>query len=336
MIRQFVEYSRTEDFARGVFVNLCATGIELLVLSVMIPVIVYFVRRIRTRRIRFEVNFYLFQVFHKIARMFLDLASVSDPMPILTAELEKNPKFEIYSHFAYGNLENILFVLRKVQSDSETYVKEIESKSVEDFLRYAGVCDKCVEEIDRLTAMVGILPKVQEDLFEMRMLVYPLRDMMEGVAEVIRKSEKKPYRRQLHIDDVKNMTHALTIAMGEIFSKRRRLVDSMIRYRECREVLHSVLSVPYVLLRRVIMVWYCRVRGTPYRDSIAPSPVPDILREWRERQQWSPEQAAETLGIPIQEYKDYENGYRQPTMVMWEKFKPEIRKTTGITEPLIR
>ena len=104
LISEFGEYYHTSDYVRGVLVEITGTLIEVLLLSITVPIILYFVRRARTRPIRFMVDFYLFQIFNQVTRMFLRMASIGDLQLILLEEQRRNPNIEIFSHFVYGNL----------------------------------------------------------------------------------------------------------------------------------------------------------------------------------------------------------------------------------------
>jgi DNA-binding XRE family transcriptional regulator len=325
-LRDLIEFSRTEDFRHGVFENLFVSGLEVLLLTITIPLILYLSRRIRTRPIRFAVDFYLFQIFHKITRMFLDLASAKDTLPIPTVEEKWDPKMEVYSHFVYGNLENKLFVLKKVMADSNAYVKQIESRTLDDFLRYQTVCDRCLDEIDRLTAMLVALPRVQKELFSMRMLIYPLRDLMGEVANDIKVADKEPFRRRFHTYDVQRVTQQVRDIIALIFAKRRNLIDSMIRHKQWLSYARLLLSLPYVLVRRWIQIKVCRFLKKPYRDFISPSPVPEMIHDWRSKHGLTQEQAATLLDLSLNDYYDYEQGYRLPEeMAVIERIKQHVR-----------
>ena len=56
----------------------------------------------------------LLQVFHNLITLYLEMASVIDQLSILLEEQNRNPNFPIYSNYLYGNLENKLFILKKV------------------------------------------------------------------------------------------------------------------------------------------------------------------------------------------------------------------------------
>ena len=119
------------EYSHGLIVTLTGIAIELLLLLIAIPIIVHIIRRIRTRPIRANIDFYLFQFFHRITRMFLSMASMkgySDYESILRNEQKKNPNFEILSHRIYGNLENIIFVLRTIFANG-TFAPELKKKN---------------------------------------------------------------------------------------------------------------------------------------------------------------------------------------------------------------
>jgi len=315
IIKEFSQYYTTQDYLRGVLVEITGIAIEVLFLSIAIPIILSLVRYFRTRPIRLMADFYLFQIFHKITRMFLDMAAVTDIMPILLKEMEKDDNFRIFSHYIYGNLENILFVLKKTFSKTDTFCRELEKKSLDDFIRYQSIVCRCLDEIDRLATILVGLPKLQKELFSMRILVYPLRDIIEERLEDLRTREHQD--RKIHPYDVKRMADQITGQIKVAFLKRRKLIDSTMKYRTWFSNFLLIASLPYVLLRRFIALHICRLRKKPYRDFIYPSSAPDILRTWRTENGIGVDQAANIIGVSQKVYREYELGYKEPDKNAW-------------------
>jgi hypothetical protein len=321
LLSEYRGYYQSQDYMRGVLVEMTGTAIEIVILSITVPLIFYFVHRHRTRPIRFMIDFYLFQIFHKITRMFLDMASINDIIPILEKEMAKDPTFVIFSHRVYGNLDNILFVLKNIFSDDGKFRMEVDRKSLEDFARYRVITERCLEEIDRLTVMLIPIPRVQEGLFGMRIHIYKLRDMVEQVIEAISKSEDKIF----HLYRFEEHADRLTQIINIIFNKRRRLIDSTMKHRKWISTIWLLVSWPYMAVRPWVELRICQLKSKPYRDYRYQGSTAKILTEWREKRGLTLEQAAQALGIPTKDYKKYEYGYRTPEMNIRDNITTHLR-----------
>jgi hypothetical protein len=113
-VRDFSEFAKTSHYLHGVYVALTLILIQILLLSWSVPIAIYVYRRFRTRHLRVVITISLFQVFHNLITLCLEMASVIDKLSILLEEQNGNPNFPIYSNYLYGNVENKLFILKKV------------------------------------------------------------------------------------------------------------------------------------------------------------------------------------------------------------------------------
>jgi len=223
MLANFFKYARTLEFSQGLYVEIAGILIEIALLVITIPLVLHVYNRFRTRRLRHLATFYLFQIFHEVADIFLDMASVEDIHKILGEELSRNPHFLIYGGGLYGNLENKLFVFKKVV-DEGRLATEYDKKSIEDFRRYRGIAQGCLDEIDRITSMISSIPSTQERLFRLRMLVYPLRDKMAWIEEAF-DAGQVPFRSDGY--EMAKIAGVMADSMEGIFRKDRKLVDSV-------------------------------------------------------------------------------------------------------------
>lgn len=329
IIHEIQRFVQTKEYLDGLIVAFCGVVLEIIILLIAIPVVINIMHRIQTRKTQAIVDFYLFQMFHKITRMFLSVACIDDIRPILEEEQKKNPNIEIYGHFIYGNLENILFALKKVLSENDTFRKQIMIKTLQDFNKYAGICEKCIDELDRLTAILVTLPKVQKELFEIRLLFYPLRDIIYALIEHI--SDKVGF--EIRTYDLQRVAQKTTERIDIIFKKRRNLIDSMVRYRKHRSDLWLLISLPYILLRRRVQIGICRLRKIPWPgDKWLHNYQCGNLVKWRTKYGLSIEQAAKVLDMSVKEYRDYEYGYRQPDINKWEPVKKHLRGEVDYSE----
>ena len=230
MIDELFKFVQTPEYFHGLIITLTGIAIELLFLLIAIPIIVHIIRKIRTRPIRANIDFYLFQFFHRITRMFLSMASFNyfqDYDSILSNEQKKNPNFKILSHRIYGNLENIIFVLRTIFADGR-FAQELRKRTLDDFQEYASICEKCMDEIDRLAAILVVLPKVQQALFEFRMVVYPLRDFIYDEIRVF-KSTAEGTQPSHDYYTLQQLAKGIVEIIDKTFQERRKLIDSMMK-----------------------------------------------------------------------------------------------------------
>src|ERR1035438_7013031 len=146
MYEDATAYFHTREHFHGMLDNLTVLAIDVILLSITVPIMLHVRERVRTRRRRFMFDFYLFQIFHRITRMFLKIASVEDINPILDAEGERNPNFFGGSHYIYGNLEGILFALNQAFKNRPTLREAIESKGIADLEAYLANTNRCLDE----------------------------------------------------------------------------------------------------------------------------------------------------------------------------------------------
>jgi hypothetical protein len=248
LIDEFAQYYGTQEYIRGVLIAITGIAIQIVILSIALPVILYFIRRFRSRQTRFMVDFYLFQIFHKIADIFLDMLGIASPrdlMPLLFGEMEKNSDFKIFNHYRYGNLENKLFLLKKMICDGFkspiSLASELPKKTVEDFERYHLVCENCLREIDSLTAMLISDHAISKELFKLRVLIYPLRDVIGGVVTEM----KGPQNSNFYIIQLQfRLAGTMITAIDKIFIKRKTLIDSVTTHDIWKNNVKLFLTLP--------------------------------------------------------------------------------------------
>lgn len=255
LIDEFVQYYGTQEYIRGVLIAITGIAIQIVILSIALPVIIYFVRRFRSRQTRFMVDFYLFQIFHKIADIFLDMLGITSPRDLtmlLFNEKEKNPDFKIFTHNRYGNLENKLFLLQKMIADGfkspTSSISGLGKKTLEDFEKYHHICENCLKEIDSLTTMLISDYKVSKELFKFRMLVYPSRDVIGEIVKSMQNMEDGEF----YISQLKALAKPLISSINEIFTERKKLIDSVMTHYNWKNNAKLFLSLP---LHKMILLF---------------------------------------------------------------------------------
>ena len=306
---------KSVEFVRALIAGLMVLAMEILLLSILIPIAIRMMRAVRTRRMRVSVDFYLFQIFHKIVRLFLSIASVHDVLPILREEQQRNPEFEIGSNPVYGNLSNLLFVLNKVFQERDRFKKALERKTLADFQRYLTVCDRSMDEVDRLVSMLSNLPNVQSEIFKTRLLVYVLRDRIQDAIDEIAGSEKPPVSLALCAVELQECAEMVTKAIEATFRKRKKLPDGVLRQRYIAWVARLLITAPLVRGRHWVAVRWCRFRNKPHEDPYHPCRT--YLVEWRTKYGFTLQEAARVLGLSEADYRDFEYAYREPSLKQW-------------------
>jgi hypothetical protein len=229
IFQQLAAYAKTPDYVNGIFVQITGTAIELLLLSILLPLIIYLYKLRKSRQSRMIANFYLFQVFHKIARNFLSMASIEDPLPILLKEMINNDNFKIYSNYIYGNLENILFVLSSKVFTEGSFGQELQKKDLDSIKYFKITIQESLDELDRLISMYVSIPKTKELLFNVRLLIYPIRDVMENLEKAMVQSSQTSISKSIW--DLESIGSSVTNEMMRIFSKERKVIDSIQKHR---------------------------------------------------------------------------------------------------------
>jgi hypothetical protein len=268
--------------------------------------------------------------------MLLDKGGIDDIAPILKEEKKKDPRLKTGGHPIYKSLEEMLFVFDRVfiksnqaytrAKDYHKFMEELEKKNLDDFQRYANTSDKCLAEIDRLAAMYIDVPTVQKMLFNTRQLVYPLNEMMYRVtADTRPRSTGTDLLSFIDYIALERYVMRLVKEIDQIFRKRKKLIDSMMKHRDYLRKLRLLFLSPYTFVRPWISIRICRFRGKPYEDSKYGTLLfRHYLLEWRLKNRFSIEQAAQVLGMSVDEYRDYEYHYREPT-AKWQDIKKHLR-----------
>ena len=242
IIQQFDVYSKTPDYINGVIVEITGIAIEILLLAILVPIFLYLFKLWKSRRTRFIGNFYLFQIFHKISRIFLSLASIKDILPLLLKEMEEAPGFEIKSHYIYGNLENVFFVLKSYVFSDPALLETVRPKELDEIRELGLKAENIINEIDRLISVFIAVSKTKNLLFEIRLRFYPIRDALLYLENAIQDRSEAMLRKTCY--DLETIGSSITYEMENVFIKERKLIDSYMRNVSLRHNLYNIVNYP--------------------------------------------------------------------------------------------
>lgn len=316
-LEEFPNYFGTQDYIRGVLVEMTGITIEVILLSILVPGVLLIHHHFRTRPLRVHAQFYFMRVYNRIAAIFLDLSSFvtfKDILPILLDELEKNPKSKILRHGFTYSLGEKLLVLSRLLSDENAYLKHIQSKRAGDFERYSSICKECDVDIAQLIVL-SALPRIQEELFRVQQLLSAIREFMDDSAKRTENEGLDLYTSR----EIVKMVGVITRIIEKDYREREKLIASVRHFQEFKSLIPLLLKVPYVLARRFFGIAVCRMQKKPYRDIMSASSFPEKLKEWREKHNLTPNELAIEFGISLKEYIAFENGYKQPKGELYVK-----------------
>src|ERR1039458_5179225 len=316
LLHNFTAFLERGNYRHDIVAGLIMLLIQVVLLSILAPILLRLLRAVQTRRLRVMIDFYLFQIFHKITRMFLEMLSINDILPIVLEEQERDPAFLIESHPAYGNLENILFVLNKIFGDENRFRDLLETRTLPDFRRFLTTCEKSLDELDRLISILSGLPKAQMEVYKIRIVAYVLRDQVQYVVEDIGEPRKGSKGCLYRSYELRMCMKEVTTAIGVVFQKRKKLTDSVFKHRYFLRLGWFTITTLFIVVRRWFLIRVRRLQKMPYEEQQGLS-FRTVLLDWRKKHNFSLERAAEILGMSRNDYRDYEFGYRVPGPGQW-------------------
>lgn len=312
---EFVSFAPTEEFRRGVYVELGGLIVELAVLALVVPLLLHLWSRRRALSARVLLDFSVFQVHHRTSRGLLTLLNV-------TALAEAAPlRPHGYSGkraSTYGNLEDVVRAARQRCRDRRAVATTLASLDRRAFSTFLRDVRWARDEIDRLVPWTQGNQRLVQELHEFKTVLYVLEDWVELAAHGSRPgSSIGPARTgtgRMDHEDFARFLDMLTAHCEADFLDRRRLVDRQERAKRWWGLGWLLLEVAWIIPSRPALIALARLRRVPYRDPWGANAIlPPQMRAWRRSLGLSEPEAASELGLSLTDYRNYENGYKQPT-----------------------
>ena len=253
IFREFSAYLPTDDFRKGLYVEIGGLAIDLLLLSILIPTIIWLANLRKSHHAKLMANFYTLQLHHKVAELLLKIGGVSDISNELNTALKDKKIDSIFSHSFYGNTENLLQLLN-IRIENRQHIsghRLLESSQIE---RLISEADGILADLDRyifLFNSVGIV-NYSKKLFEARMILCPLRDYIDDLS----KTDKE--LRDFDSDFYPLLQMCFKYFYGW-FLAEKELPDKIFRWKYRLQMVGMFVSIPYVLVYRLLMPIICRI-----------------------------------------------------------------------------
>lgn len=307
IFREFSAYLPTDDFRKGLYVEIGGLAIDLLLLSILIPTIIWLANLRKSHHAKLMANFYTLQLHHKVAELLLKIGGVSDISNELNTALKDKKIDSIFSHSFYGNTENLLQLLN-IRIENRQHIsghRLLESSQIE---RLISEADGILADLDRyifLFNSVGIV-NYSKKLFEARMILCPLRDYIDDLS----KTDKE--LRDFDSDFYPLLQMCFKYFYGW-FLAEKELPDKIFRWKYRLQMVGMFVSIPYVLVYRLLMPIICRISKRTYLDAfgsnfftlminpiLANCPLTDAVIE-------------KGMGVSNRELMAYKQGIKRPS-----------------------
>ena len=235
------------------------------------------------------------------------LGGVSDISNELNTALKDKKIDSIFSHSFYGNTENLLQLLN-IRIENRQHIsghRLLESSQIE---RLISEADGILADLDRyifLFNSVGIV-NYSKKLFEARMILCPLRDYIDDLS----KTDKE--LRDFDSDFYPLLQMCFKYFYGW-FLAEKELPDKIFRWKYRLQMVGMFVSIPYVLVYRLLMPIICRISKRTYLDAfgsnfftlminpiLANCPLTDAVIE-------------KGMGVSNRELMAYKQGIKRPS-----------------------
>ena len=113
LLSEFWVYAHTKEYREGLFVEASGLVLDVLLLLVCVKLISYYLNRQSRSTTNFASSFFIAQFLREVLTLQLKSGGVTEINTTLKAALIKNELESLFSHFLYGNTENLFDPYRR-------------------------------------------------------------------------------------------------------------------------------------------------------------------------------------------------------------------------------
>lgn len=313
LFKEFLAYLPTDDFRKGLYVEIGGMAIDLLLLSIFIPTIIWLANLRKSHHAKVMASFYTLQLHRKVAELLLKIGGVSDISNELNTALKDHKIDSISSHFFYGNTENLLQLLN-IRIENRQHIlghRLLKSSQIETLTSEA---DGVLFDLDRyifLFNSVGIV-NYSKKLFEARMILYPLRDYLDDLS--------KKDKELCDIDsDFYPLLQICFKYFNDWFLSEKKLPDKIFSWKYRLQMIGMFVSIPYVLIYRLIMPLIFRFSKRTYLDAFGSNFFTLMLKPILANCPLSDTEIERGTGVCNRDLMAYKQGIRRPSEAVQER-----------------
>ena len=299
-------YILTEEFRQGVYVEVAGMTIDIVLLAILVPFVIWIVNVRKRSRANSMASFYTLQFIRSSVELLLKVGGAKNIPKLLDEELVAGRIQSLTSDVVYGNTENLFQLLKHRMGDGR-HVEGHKLLTEADIGSLRSTASELLDKLDHYVFLfnsVG-LPAYSEEFFNARMIIFPLRDYLETCSY----SEDRTY---FNADPVREMSTVFASYFHVWFRSSKALPDRIRKRKLRRSMVRLICSIPFVLAYRLLGPTVMKIAGKPYIDPTASDFFPSILRAITDNLQVPQTDLALHVGVPLETLTLLRFGYKTP------------------------
>lgn len=190
------------EFSNGIVIEFSGFILELIIISVAVPLIVYLIETTNRRQARF----YLLQTIRDSILIYLEILGIRKPNEQLRQDVFEGVIDSLFANCIYGNTEDLILLLER--SVEKNKIRMVDSRRIREHLR----------DVDNLILLSsGInLSSITKDAFRLRLFAYLINDLSQDLD-----FNNNKYK----IDDFRKSLKLYLPEVKAVFYKHKKKVD---------------------------------------------------------------------------------------------------------------
>ncbi|MFA6464733.1 MAG: hypothetical protein WC256_13940 [Desulfurivibrionaceae bacterium] len=258
LLSEFWTYAHTQEYREGLFVEASGLVLDILLLIIGVKVIAYYLARQSRSTTNFASSFFIAQFLRDVLILQLKSGGVAEINSSLRAALKARKLDSLFSHFYYGNTENLLDLLR-IRMRTGEHIAGHRILTPENRKDLAKEAQALLTRLDGLLVILASLRQEEQCLraYEFRLVLTAVSDYLEDLS----KSSGTPPPRTYA-----PMSTALASTVDSWFTNCKKVLDRQHKGQVRWSYARLLLSLPWVASYRFIIRRWRRFRGHPYTD----------------------------------------------------------------------
>jgi hypothetical protein len=261
-IREAYEYASTADFRHGVTVELAGMMVDISLLIILVPSLLWIFNLPRRRRNKAMASFFTIQFVRDMANLLLQCGGAADTQALLNGALSANKLQGLSSHPFYGNTDD-LFGLLQLRMNGGEHVEGYKHLSDTDLDQLLFSSQDMLNRLDQYIFLFSSLDLTEysEQYFQARMFVFPMRDHFLS----LRQSKSRDLT---DTDEIKSLSTGAAAYFHHWFSVERVRPDRTIKFRLIRQTIQAYSLFPFLIAYRLVARFICRTLKVPFSDPV--------------------------------------------------------------------
>ncbi len=258
LLSELWAYAHTKEYREGLFVEASGLVLDVLLLILGVRVVAYYLARQSRKTTTFASSFFIAQFLRDILLLQLKSGGTVDANATLRDALNTGQLKELFSHFLYGNTENLMELLRLRMRSGEHIAGH---HSLTDEQRKV-VSKEARDLLNRLDGLLTILASMRQEehcfrAYEFRMGLTAVADYFADLSESCNPPPPRTYA---------PMSTALASAVEAWFRTCKGALDRQYKGQIRRSYIWLMVLLPWVFTYRIVVRRWRKYRNQPYTD----------------------------------------------------------------------